>query len=474
VLLVIVLVSALADSPTPTAAQAYLDDATATQQAVTLSVVSEDPYANPDTYHQTQVEPETSSFGSTIVSAFQTGRSLEWGASNLGWSVSTNAGATWTDGFLPGTTVHATPPGRWERVVDPSVAYDARHDHWLIEGLGTRNLTGQRDRLFVSVSTDGAQTFGEPIIVARADRFQVFDKNWITCDNTPTSPFYGNCYTAWDNDYDDGHNLLRLHAATSVDGGLTWTAATTPRRSRAFAFGVQPVVQPSGTVVMPTGCFPCFGSFVSTDGGSTYRGPFAMPKVNSRKVRGGLRMPLGLRSVGADAAGTVYAVWQDCRFRDLGAGRHCVHNDIVMSTSTNGRRWSSVARIPIDPRTSSVDHFLPAIAVDPATSGSSAHLAVVYYFYPDADCNRATCDLYVGLASSTDGGAAWTSQTLAGPFKTPWFPLTYSGYMVGDYVGISFLDGSAIPVFAVGIEGTCELGDVTSCNVWTESATVPV
>lgn len=419
VLLVIVLVSALADSPTPTAAQAYLDDATATQQAVTLSVVSEDPYANPDTYHQTQVEPETSSFGSTIVSAFQTGRSLEWGASNLGWSVSTNAGATWTDGFLPGTTVHATPPGRWERVVDPSVAYDAKHDHWLIEGLGTRNLTGQRDRLFVSVSTDGAQTFGEPIIVARADRFQVFDKNWITCDNTPTSPFYGNCYTAWDNDYDDGHNLLRLHAATSVDGGLTWTAATTPRRSRAFAFGVQPVVQPSGTVVMPTGCFPCFGSFVSTDGGSTYRGPFAMPKVNSRKVRGGLRMPLGLRSVGADAAGTVYAVWQDCRFRDLGAGRHCVHNDIVMSTSTNGRRWSSVARIPIDPRTSSVDHFLPAIAVDPATSGSSAHLAVVYYFYPDADCNRATCDLYVGLASSTDGGAAWTSQTLAGPFKNP-------------------------------------------------------
>jgi hypothetical protein len=441
---------------------------------VTLSVVSEDPYANPDTYHRTQVEPATSSFGSTIVSAFQTGRSLEWGASNLGWSVSTDAGATWIDGFLPGTTVHATPPGRWERVVDPSVAYDAKNDHWLIEGLGTRNLTGQRDRLFVSVSTDGAQTFGEPIIVARADRFQVFDKNWITCDNTPTSPFYGNCYTAWDNDYDDGHNLLRLHAATSVDGGLTWKAATTPRRSRAFAFGVQPVVQPSGTVVMPTGCFPCFGSFVSTDGGSTYRGPFAMPKVNSRKVRGGLRMPPGLRSVGADAAGTVYAVWQDCRFRDLAAGRHCVRNDIVVSTSTNGRRWSSVARIPIDPRTSSVDHFLPAIAVDPATSGSSAHLAVVYYFYPDADCNRATCDLYVGIASSTDGGAAWTSQTLAGPFKTPWFPLTYSGYMVGDYVGISFLDGSAIPVFAVGTEATCELGDVTSCNVWTESATVPV
>jgi hypothetical protein len=29
-------------------------------------------------------------------------------------------------------------------------------------------------------------------------------------------------------------------------------------------------------------------------------------------------------------------------------------------------------------------------------------------------------------------------------------------------------------VFIVGTEGTCELGDVTSCNVWTASATVPL
>jgi hypothetical protein len=80
----------------------------------------------------------------------------------------------------------------------------------------------------------------------------------------------------------------------------------------------------------------------------------------------------------------------------------------------------------------------------------------------------------VGLASSTDGGATWTSQTLAGPFKTPWFPETSGGYMVGDYIGISFVDGNAIPVFAVGTEGTCELGEVTSCNVWTAAATIPI
>src|SRR5262245_47609514 len=145
----------------------------------TLAVVSEDPYTNPDTYHRTQVEPDTFAFGSTIVSVFQTGRAPDFGASNIGWSVSSDTGATWTDGFLPGTTVHATPPGRWERVVDPSVAYDAKHDTWLVEGLGKIQPDGTRDRVFVSLSTDDANTFGDPVIVARADRRQIFDKNWI-------------------------------------------------------------------------------------------------------------------------------------------------------------------------------------------------------------------------------------------------------------------------------------------------------
>ena len=66
------------------------------------------------------------------------------------------------------------------------------------------------------------------------------------------------------------------------------------------------------------------------------------------------------------------------------------------------------------------------------------------------------------------------SQQLAGPFKTTWLPLTYSGYMVGDYISVSFLNGHAVPVFTVATEGKCKLGDITSCNVWTASAMIPV
>jgi hypothetical protein len=444
-----------------------------------LAVVSEDPYTNPGTYHRTQVEPDSLAFGSTIVIVFQTGRSYRCGASNIGWSVSHDAGSTWTEGFLPSTTIHSTPSGEWKRGTDPVVAYDAKHNTWLAQGLGLPSCPFSGGDVFVSRSTDDAWTFGEPVIIQRQKRTQLFDKPWIACDNTPTSPFYGHCYAEWD---DEGHHL-RLHMSTSTDGGLTWNTSTVRKDTRVI--GGQPLVQPDGTVVMvtPQCCPTRIDSFVSTDGGSSYAGhgtqysgPLALRDVRASRIQGGLRYLTEPPFISADldAVGKIYVVWTDCRFRDFGPGQHCAHNDIVMSTTTDGRHWSSIVRIPIDPRTSSVDHFLPAIAVDPTTSGASAHLALVYYFYPEADCTRSTCELSVGFASSTDGGTTWTAQQLAGPFRTKWLPLTSTGYMIGDYFSVSFVDGQAIPVFIAATKGTCELGDIVSCNVWTASATIPL
>src|SRR5712691_48098 len=67
-----------------------------------LTKVSEDPYTNSDSQHKTQVEPDTYSFGSTIVGTFQSGRFSSGGSSNVGWATSTDNGATWQHGFLPG------------------------------------------------------------------------------------------------------------------------------------------------------------------------------------------------------------------------------------------------------------------------------------------------------------------------------------------------------------------------------------
>jgi len=448
----------------------------AEEAAPPLIVVSEDPYTNPGTYHRTQVEPVTAAFGSTVVSVFQSGRSTNWGASNFGWAVSRNAGATWTDGFLPGTTVHATPSGRWQRVTDPAVAYDARHQTWLIVGEGGRpcSLTGScaGARVFVSRSTDGAQTFGEPLLPRRPNRTQFFDVPWIACDNFPASPFYGNCYMVWV----DGWHRALLHAYTSSDGGLTWAWARI-RPSHHCVGHPSLVVQPNGTVIIgfTEECELRARTFVSMDGGASYTGPFDIPSYDQRGPAGGLRAsPIPpARRFDVDAAGRIYSAWSDCAFR-LAEEGVCTHNDIVLSTSDDGRHWTDMFRIPIDPVTSSADHFLAAIGVDPQTSGDTAHIAIVYYFHPEQWCDEKTCQLYVGLVSSTDGGSTWDVRQLAGPFKNTWFPLTDSGFMVGEYIGISFVDGKAVAVFPVAAEGRCKLGDLTSCNVWMASATIPI
>src|SRR5579863_5093243 len=73
----------------------------------TLIKISTDPFHNVTSQHQTEVEPDTYSSGSTIVSAFQVGRFRTGGASDIGWATSQDGGATWTHGFLQGITIYA-------------------------------------------------------------------------------------------------------------------------------------------------------------------------------------------------------------------------------------------------------------------------------------------------------------------------------------------------------------------------------
>jgi hypothetical protein len=89
--------------------------------------------------------------------------------------------------------------------------------------------------------------------------------------------------------------------------------------------------------------------------------------------------------------------------------------------------------------------------VDKRTSGSGAHLALAYYYYPDATCTGG-CKLDVGYISSPDGGNHWGDATqLAGPMSLTDIADTSQGRMVGDYISASFnQNGAASPVFAVG------------------------
>jgi hypothetical protein len=407
---------------------------------VSLIQLSSDPYTNNTSQHKTEVEPDTFASGSTFVSTFQVGRFFNGGASNIGFATSTNGGSSFTSGFLPSSTVFATPPGIYPRASDPSVAFDAKDGVWMISWLGIKSPSGPVDVL-VSRSTDGLN-WGSPVVVNASGDFN--DKNWTVCDNTASSPFFGHCYT----EFDDVSHLDTIQMSTSTDGGLTWGAAQTTQ-NETHGIGGQPLVQPNGTVIVPIVGFagPSFLilSFVSTDGGADWSKTFEVTKVAFRHPAGGIRAGIPLPSAEIDASGKVYVVWSDCRFE---AG--CTASDLVLSTSTDGIDWSPITRIPLDPIGSGVDHFIPGLAVDNLTSDGTAHLVVTFYFYPVANCTASTCQLDVGFATSADGGATWTSNTqIAGPMTLSWLPNTNQGRMVADYLSTSFVGSPAFPAFAV-------------------------
>src|ERR671922_155024 len=117
------------------AAMAALVVALSASANVAVTIIATDPFTNVTSQHATIVEPDTYSFGSTIVAAAQWGRFTDGGASDIGVSVSTNNGTSWTSQALPGLTVYSTPAGPYARASDPSVAYDARHNVWMVSSL---------------------------------------------------------------------------------------------------------------------------------------------------------------------------------------------------------------------------------------------------------------------------------------------------------------------------------------------------
>jgi hypothetical protein len=391
--------------------------------------ISRDPYRNPESQHDTQVEPDSVAYGSSVIAVFQSGRIFSGAASNIGFSFSRNRGVTWTRGFLPGTTSFSTPPGTWPRVSDPSVAYDAQHGVWLVASLA---VADESSAILVSRSTDGVR-WSAPVAATVAPTIGplLLDKEWIVCDNGAQSQFRGRCYVS----YSD-FRTNAISTQTSTDGGATWglpiaapDAAGRASLLGSYAPGVQPVVRPDGMLVIPYYDETRLSAIRSTDGGASYSP--ATP-IASARYRGHADLratPLPVAEV--DAAGAVYVAWPDCSRRS-----GCSRNDIVVARSSDGVTWSAPVRA-----TTGANAEIPGLAADPAVAG---RLALAYY-------TLTSRGLDVWFVSSRNAGSTWTKPQRLSTRSTSldWIARTSAGLMVGDYISTSFVGARAVPVFVL-------------------------
>ena len=393
--------------------------------------ISQDSFTNQTSQHKTEVEPSAAAYGPVIVAAFQVARISGGGGADIGFATSLNGGISWTQGYLPGITQFQG-GGPNSGVSDASVAYNAKFHKWLINTLPIGN---NFDTVAVSRSSNGIDWDNPIYVITNQDA----DKNWIACDNTPSSPHYGNCYVEWDNP--DVGDLLYM--STSIDGGLTWSAPQTTQGTD-YGIGGNPVVQPNGNVIVPFADFDGgMSAFMSSDGGASWTRAVSIANAPSHGEAGGIRSA-GLPSAAIDGAGTVYLSWPDCSFES-----GCAANDIVYSSSSDGTHWSTKQRIPLDAVGSGVDHFIVGLGIDANTSGTGAHLGLTYYYYPVSNCGQS-CTLIAGFSISNNGGQTWTAgRQLGTPMQINWLPNTFSGRMAADYVATVFpAGGRAFPVWS--------------------------
>lgn len=155
-----------------------------------------------------------------------------------GFFTSFDGGANWLDGQIPVRSGNGAGDPAPAFVGKLGAAKPANQAVALMAQL--ENTGGQggccvsQGDVSVSRSTDGGQTWAEPVTVMKgqgagigpANQAIFWDKEWITVDNYPGSPFYGRAYvtsTQFVNALHGSYAESGIYLSYSDDGGQSWS-----------------------------------------------------------------------------------------------------------------------------------------------------------------------------------------------------------------------------------------------------------
>jgi hypothetical protein len=393
-------------------------------QQISRQNVPPQPGSQPDT----QAEPDIAvdpNDPDVVVAVFQQGRFADGGSVDPGFAWSHDGGRTWRDGALPNLTTAVG--GEFPRASDPVVAFGPDHAVYA-QTLGI-DIEACRSAVVVQRSDDGGRSFGDPVLVQDETNCDVLnDKNWITVDTFPRSPHFGRIYSVWTRDNPVGGPAVLRY---SDDRGRTWSRLIHASAPTSLTIGVQPVVRPNGDLVNAYIDFTSLEaalvlSRTSRDGGVHF-GPIrsAGPILGSEPPD--MRTGVLISTTVDRRTGRLFTVWQDLRFRRDG------FNDIVITTSATGERWSGLRRVNRDGVQSLLDHFTPDVA---ALGGK-----VFVNYYTRSNRGGPSDKVNQRYIDSEDNGASFDGELTLGPPGDLDFAALAPVKFLGDYIGLAASPG---------------------------------
>ncbi len=362
-------------------------------------------------------------------------RDFRLGYRRVAYGYSFDGGITWHDTLFVGT------PYAWDS--DPGITVDANGNFYavILSLPSDISMSG----IFVFKSQDGGESWSGPYTVVDSNSQAFEDKELITCDVSPNSPYQGDLYVVWMRfyDYENGGILI----SKSTDGGETWTQ---PARLSQRTYGYQwpvPVVGDSGTLYVAwlDYYYDRIRFTRSVDGGNTFSPPSTVTPLNGGYyyiAPSGNLLVISYPAMATDINpespyyGNLYMAYMDST-SDNGM-------DIFFRKSTDrGETWTYAIRLNDDPTGVVVDQFHPWIDVD-----ENGVITVIFYDRRN-DPNNILMDLY--MTQSFDGGETWTPNKRVTSVSS--FPPTKSG-LIGEYIGLDTHDGIPYMVWTDAREGT--------------------
>jgi hypothetical protein len=406
-----------------------------------------------------QSETSTAWCGQNVVVAFNDSGSF-WetlpltgiGISENGYSRSTDRGRTFTDlGFLdPGPNFFGMLEG------DPVVACTDENTFYQSSGFTPDGINFGAS---VSKSTDGGQTFGDPVAVVLKNVFDHFiDKPWMAVDPSNPNILYVT-YTDVDSSLVICPFRLGIELVRSTDGGATWSSPTIVDNGcdPADDQGSSVAVDAKGNVFVAWEQFQASVPTADTEiivAKSSDHGATFGPKVTVATVKpvghvafqilqGGFRgnqfPSLAIDTSRGSRRGTVYIAWNDGKngiapdgFPPFGGATYDFADALISRSDNGGASWSAPVKMNDDiGAAAGIDHFLPGINVN-----AEGTIGACWY-----DRRRDPLNFLIDreCATSSDGAKTWRNTLITRRSFSPVINddiLISSDYM-GDYDGVT-------------------------------------